>query len=135
MNAFRNVLALYRRPWEKLKRSVSAGSYVVGPIEHGNGGTHHRHDSSNQRRCEKSIQLYLKDLADSYADCYATRFIREKTSVGLRNTEISVIKLPSNMTYRISTVVGATALVTSQLLIQRGTLGQYIYLRKDLTMN
>jgi hypothetical protein len=34
MNAFRNVLALYRRPWEKLKRSVSAGSYVAGPIEH-----------------------------------------------------------------------------------------------------
>jgi len=69
MNAFRNVLALYRRPWEKLKRSVSAGSYVAGP-------------------------------ADSYADCYATRFICEKTSVGLRNNEISVIELPSNMTYQ-----------------------------------
>jgi hypothetical protein len=89
MNAFRNVLALCHKPWEKLKRSVSAGSYVAGPIEHGNVGTHHRLDSSNQKRCEESIRLYLKDLADSYTDCYATRFIREKTSVGLRNTEIS----------------------------------------------
>jgi hypothetical protein len=100
MNAFRNVLALCHKPWEKLKRSVSAGSYVAGPIEHGNVGTHHRLDSSNQKRCEESIRLYLKDLADSYTDCYATRFIREKTSVGLRNNEISVIELPSNMTYR-----------------------------------
>ena len=100
MNAFRNVLAIFCRPWERLKSTVLGKSYRAGPIVHGNVGTHHRHDSSNQRRCEKSIQKYLKELADTCADSYATRFVRERTSVGLRNDEITSVELPSNMTYR-----------------------------------
>jgi len=100
MNAFRNALAIYRRPWEKLKKSISSGNYTAGPIAHGNVGTHHRHESSNQRKCQDSVKCYLQELADTCGDAYATRFIREKTAVGLRNDEINSIELPSNMTYR-----------------------------------
>ncbi len=74
--------------------------YQVGPMIHGNVGTTYQHDSSNQRRCEESVRKYLEDLAISCAELYATRFVREKTSVGLRNDEVGKIELPSNMTYR-----------------------------------
>ncbi len=52
------------------------------------------------REGTESIQKYFKELADTFADSYATRFIHEKTSIGLPNEELSSIELPSNMTYR-----------------------------------
>jgi hypothetical protein len=51
----------------------------------------------NQRRAEPSICQHLQDLADLYADPYATRFIRERTSVGLRNEEKGTVELPASM--------------------------------------
>jgi hypothetical protein len=97
-NAFRNILGIFRKPWERLKSNCSYGAYVPGPIAHGNVGTKHRHTASNQRRCEASVCAYLQQLLDEYASPYATRFIREKTSVGLRNDEVGAQELPSNMT-------------------------------------
>ena len=35
-----------------------------------------------------------------YADPYATRFIRERTSVGLRNEEKGIVELPASMSKR-----------------------------------
>ncbi len=98
MNAFRDILGIFRKSWTRLKSSCSYGAYVTGPIAHGNIGTRQRYKASHQRRCETSICAYLQQLADDYASPYATRFIHEKNAVGLTNDEVGTIELRSIMT-------------------------------------
>lgn len=100
LNAFRNLFGILRRPWETLKHNVAHGNYVAGPIRHGNVEKRTRHLSSNAKKAEGSIVAFLKDLSDTYAEPYATRFIRTVTSVGLRNDEEGLVELPSNYTKR-----------------------------------
>ena len=56
MNAFHNVLAIFRRPWERLKSGVSDKSYRAGPIVHGNVGTHHRHVPPIRENVKKALR-------------------------------------------------------------------------------
>jgi hypothetical protein len=99
VNSFRNMFGVFRKPWTTLKRNVF-GAYVPGPIIHGNTGNRHRELSSNAAVTEESIAAFLTDLAQTYAEPYATRFVRSVTSVGLRNSEVDCVELPSNFRKR-----------------------------------
>jgi hypothetical protein len=99
VNSFRNMFGVFRKPWTTLKRNVF-GAYVPGPIIHGNTGNRHRELSSNAAITEDSIVAFLTNLAQTYAEPYATRFVRSVTSVGLLNSEVDCIELPSNFKKR-----------------------------------
>ena len=76
------------------------GTYQPGPISHGNKGTRHRHNSSALATCQESIREFIQRLADDRGEPYATRFIRERTSIGLREEEDGTIELPSSVSKR-----------------------------------
>ena len=62
----------------------------------------------NQNRTKSSsigiicdeLHAYLKQIQELYAEPYATRFIRERTSLGIRDAEEDKAELPSHMSKR-----------------------------------
>lgn len=99
LNAFKNLFGIFRRQWEYLKRNCS-GSYIAGPILHGNVGTQHRRRSSAVVSAAPSVIAFLQDVSTNYAEPYATRFIREITGMSLREDEEGAVELPSSFTKR-----------------------------------
>lgn len=100
VNSFKNILGIYHDQWKRLMSNSREGTYQPGPISHGNKGTRHRHNSSALATCQESIREFIQRLADDRGEPYATRFIRERTSIGLREEEDGTIELPSSVSKR-----------------------------------
>lgn len=98
VHSFRNLLSIGKRAWKRL--SSSALSCAPGPIKHGNTGMRNRHVGSILYETEPDVVDFLKQIGVEHGESYATRFIRERTSVGLRREEEDAIDLPSCFTKR-----------------------------------
>jgi hypothetical protein len=97
-HAFQNLLLIGQRPWRRLMKS--ALSAAPGPIKHGNSGLRNRHSGLIQFETEGDVVAFLNRLGEEHGESYATRYVRERTSIGLRNDKEDVIHLPSHFTKR-----------------------------------
>ena len=93
--AFQNLQGIYRRQWHYLRKYSKPDIYYPGPIKHGNTSSHHRHSACPVHACQPSMKEWLTDLAETRGEAYATRFVREITSIGLQKHEEELIELPS----------------------------------------
>ena len=100
INGFKNIFGLYRTRWEYLKKNSIGTSYIPGPVLHGNVGNRVRYSSSRLCIAEPHINSFLQNISVTYGEPYATRFIREITGIGIRDSEEGGISLPSNLTKR-----------------------------------
>jgi hypothetical protein len=96
--SFRNLLGLFKYQWQTIKSS--ALSAVPGPIMHGNTGKRNRFDGSTKKTVEEDVIAFLSTVGEERGESYATRFVRDRTSVGLRKDEEDLIELPSCLTKR-----------------------------------
>jgi hypothetical protein len=55
--------------------------------------------SASRVSCDEGLKLFFEDLKHE-AEPHATRVVRERTQVGLRDDDIDLIELPSSMTKR-----------------------------------
>ena len=97
-HAFRNLLGLFKYQWKSLRASATLS--LPGPIIHGNTGKRNRYDGSNKKTVEEDVMLFLTQVGEERGESYATRFIRDRTSVGLRKEEEDLIELPSCLSKR-----------------------------------
>jgi len=98
IHSFRNLFHIGKKYWKRL--SSAALSKPPGPIWHGNIGSQNRHFGSTLFATEPAVVAFLRPVALEHGESYATRFVRERTSVGLRNEEEDAVDLPSYMTKR-----------------------------------
>jgi len=92
LHSFRNLFGLGRTMWRRL--NTEALRLAPGPSNHGNIGLRNRHVGTGIADLEPDIVAFLNLLGQ------ATRFIRERSSLGLRNEEEGNIDLPSHFTKR-----------------------------------
>lgn len=97
-HSFRNLLGIFKYQWKTIRSSAT--SSLPGPITHGNSGKRNRFQGSNRKDVEDDVVQFLMDVADERGESYATRFIREHTSLGLRKDEEDLIELPSCLSMR-----------------------------------
>jgi hypothetical protein len=98
IHAFRNLLSVGRRAWSRLMKS--AISTAPGPIKHGNVGLKNRYLGSVLYETENDVVAFITRIGEEHGESYATRYVRERTSIGLRNDEEEVIDLPSSFSKR-----------------------------------
>lgn len=98
IHSFRNLFCIGKRMWKRL--SKVAKTLAPGPKKHGNVGLQNRHFSSVLFETEPDVVAFLQGLGEQYGESYATRFIRERTSVGVRREEVDAVDLPSHFTKR-----------------------------------
>jgi hypothetical protein len=96
--AFRNLFSIGKQMWKRLKSEAIMAA--PGPVKHGNVGTQHRHVSSASFSVEPDVVAFINGVGVEYGESYATRFVRERTSVGLRNEEEGCVDLPSYFSKR-----------------------------------
>jgi hypothetical protein len=84
--------------WKRLKSEAIMAA--PGPVKHGNIGTWHRYLSSVSFSVEPDVVVFINGVGVEYGESYATRFVWERTSVGLRNEEEGCIDLPSYFSKR-----------------------------------
>lgn len=84
--------------WRRL--NTEALRLAPGPSNHGNVGLRNRHVGTGIADLEPDIVAFLNLLGQDHGESYATRFIRERSSLGLRNDEEGSIDLPSHFTKR-----------------------------------
>ncbi len=98
IHSFRNMFCIGRRMWQRL--SKEATTLAPGPSKHGNLGLQNRHFSSVVFETEPDVVAFLQGLGQQHGESYATRFIRERSSVGIRGEEVDAVDLPSHFTKR-----------------------------------
>jgi len=98
IQAFRNLFCIGKQMWKRLKKEAETAA--PGPVQHGNVGTQHRHVSSMTFSVEPDVVAFITAVGVEYGESYATRSIRERTSVGLRNEEEGCVDLPSYFSKR-----------------------------------
>lgn len=98
VHSFRNLFCIGKRMWQRL--SKEALTLAPGPTKHGNVGLQNRHFSSLLYETEPDVVTFLKGIGQQHGESYATRFVRERSSVGLRREEVDAIDLPSHFTKR-----------------------------------
>jgi hypothetical protein len=98
LHSFRNLFCLGRTMWRRL--NTEALRLAPGPSNHGNIGLRNRHVGTGIADLEPDIVAFLNLLGQDHGESYATRFIRERSSLGLRNEEEGNIDLPSHFTKR-----------------------------------
>ena len=98
VNSFRNLFQIGRKYWNRL--SNAALTKPPGPIKHGNVGSRNRHFGSILFNTEPDVVAFLRQIGQEHGESYSTRFVRERTSVGLRNEEEDAVDLPSHYTKR-----------------------------------
>ena len=98
-HSFRNnLLGIFKYQWKTIRSSAT--SSLPGPISHGNSGKRNRFEGSNKKDVEEDVVCFLNNIADERGESYATRFIRERTLLGLRKEEEDLIELPSSLSMR-----------------------------------
>ncbi len=98
IHSFRNLFHIGKKSWKRL--SSAALSKPPGPIWHGNVGSQNRHFGSTLFDTERDVVAFLRQVALEHGESYATRFVHERTSVGLRNEEEDAVDLSSYMSKR-----------------------------------
>ena len=98
VHAFRNFFCIGKRMWLRLRKEAT--TRAPGPTMHGNTGLQNRHHGSLVFQTEPDVVGYLQQLGEEHGESYATRFIRERTSIGLRGEEVDAVDLPSHFTKR-----------------------------------
>jgi hypothetical protein len=91
---FLNLLHLGVSCWETLNTT----KLIPGPSRHGNEGNSARVTSSALGASRESLILYLKETGERHREPHATRFIRMKAGMELREEEKGAIDLPSHFT-------------------------------------
>ena len=84
--------------WQRL--SKESFTLDPGPKKHGNVGLQNRHFSSVLHETEPDVVDFLQGLAEQHGESYATRFVRERSSIGIRREEVDATDLPSHFTKR-----------------------------------
>ncbi len=84
--------------WLRLRKEAT--THAPGPTMHGNTGLQNRRRGSLVFQTEPDVVGYLQQLGEEHGKSYATRFIRERTSIGLRGEEVDAVDLPSHFTKR-----------------------------------
>jgi hypothetical protein len=98
LQAFRNLFCVGKQMWKRLKsKGIMA---APGPVKHGNVGSRHRHLSSISFSVEPDVVAFINGVGVEYGESYATRFVRERTYVGLWNEEEGCVDLPSYFSKR-----------------------------------
>ena len=87
LQAFRNLLGIFKYQWKSLKSLAS----TPGPITHGNSGKRNRHNGSAAKTVAADVVAFLTKIGNDFGELYATRFIRERSSFGLRKEEEDLI--------------------------------------------
>jgi hypothetical protein len=59
----------------------------MGPITHGNTGKCNRFKGTIRRETMEDVIDFLSEIGKDRGESYATRFIREMTSIGIRKEE------------------------------------------------
>jgi len=98
LHSFRNLFGLGRTMWRRL--NTEALRLAPGPSNHGNVGLRNRHVGSGIADLEPDIVAFLNLLGQDHGESYATRYIQERSSLGLHNEEEGSIDLPSHFTKR-----------------------------------
>lgn len=96
--AFQNIYGILQRSWVSLKKAAVGSD--PGPIKHGNAFKRNRHHGSIIAATKNDIIEFLTELGMQEGESYATRFIRERTSIIIRKDEEELVELPSSYTYR-----------------------------------
>ncbi len=99
INAFRNIYGIFTRSWKTLTKAAVLTE--PGPINHGNRNRRNRHEGSYVAITEEDVVDFLRQLGAEQGESYATRFIRERTSLGIRKDEDGLVELPSWYTKRL----------------------------------
>lgn len=73
----------------------------MGPIIHGNTGKCNRIKGSIHRDVMEDVVPFLSDIGKENGESYATCFIHEMTSIGIKKEEEGIIELPSSSTKRL----------------------------------
>jgi hypothetical protein len=97
-HAFRNIFGIFKYAWASLK--VAALQSNPGPIRHGNTNKRNRYSGSVVAVVEEDVVEFLTELGKLEGESYATRFIRERTSLSIRKDEENLLELPSSYTKR-----------------------------------
>ncbi len=96
--AFQNIYRILERSWASLKKAAIGSD--PGPITHGNTNKSNLHSGLIIASTRSYIIEFLMELGRQEGESYATRFIRECTSILIRKDEEDLIELPSSYTYR-----------------------------------
>jgi hypothetical protein len=97
-NTFCNILGIFSRAWKTLEKAAMLTD--PGPITHGNKNRQNRRKGSVAFLVEEDVVEYLSELGVREGESYATRFIRERTSLSIRKDEEGLMELPSWYTRR-----------------------------------
>ncbi len=92
-NSFRNILGIFKYQWKTLK--TAALTTIPGSISHGNLGKQNRRKGCIGQDVEDDVVEFLTQLGEKRGEAYATRFVRKRTELGIRNDEEGVVELPS----------------------------------------
>jgi hypothetical protein len=92
VNAFQNIYGIFTRAWKTLTKAAVLTD--PGPIDHGNRNHRNRHEGSNAASAEEDVVDFLRQLGTEQGESYATRFIHERTSLGIQKEEDGLIELP-----------------------------------------
>jgi hypothetical protein len=96
IHSFRNFFCIGKRMWKRLFKEAT--TLAPGPTKHGNTGLQNRHLGSLLRETDPAVVAFLRRIEEDHGEAYATRFIRERTSIGLRREEVDAVDLPSHFT-------------------------------------
>jgi hypothetical protein len=92
-NMFCNILGFFSCAWKTLEKAAILTD--PGPITHGNKNHQNRQKGSVAFLVEEDVVEYLSELGIRDGESYATRFIRERTSLSIRKDEEGLMELPS----------------------------------------
>jgi hypothetical protein len=95
---FRNLFALSVYQYSAMLKELAGG--ITGPKEHHLRGKSNRHQGSVYSRCKEGVVEWLAQYGKEFGEPTATRFIRETTGIGVRDTEIDLVHLPSHFSKR-----------------------------------
>ncbi len=96
--AFTNLFSIGKQMWKRLKSEAIMAA--PGPVKQGNVGTWHRHLNSISFSVEPDVVAFINGVGAEYGESYATRFVRERTSVELQKEEEGCVDLPSYFSKR-----------------------------------
>jgi hypothetical protein len=81
INAFLNIYVIFMHSWKRLTKAAVLTK--PGPIDHGNRNHQNRNEGSYTATAEEDVVDFLRQLGADQGESYATRFIHERTSLGI----------------------------------------------------
>jgi hypothetical protein len=97
-HGLKNLFFIREAAWKTIRESAKTGK--PGPILHKNIMNKHRAINSIIMATKPSLKLFFEELGEKQGEPYATRFVRESTGIGVRESQIDVVELPSSFRKR-----------------------------------